>query len=189
MSISMMDLWLPIVVGAVLAWVTSALIHMVVKYHNSDYQPLANEDEVMDAVRNGSPSPGMHTFPYCADFKDMANEDVQAKFNKGPVGMLTIIPNGMPPMGKLLAQQIAFFLLGSILIAYCAQLALDPNVAYMTVFQFVAAVGFLAYGWATIPFAIWFGQKWSTTAKYLLDALIYGFVTAGAFAWLWPSAG
>jgi len=27
---------------------------------------------------------------------------------------------------------------------------------------------------------------WVTTAKYLLDALIYGLVVAGSFAWLWP---
>ena len=188
MSMSMMALWMPILVGAVLAWFASALIHMVVKYHNSDYQPLSNEDEVMDAVRNGSPKPGMHTFPYCADMKDMGNEDVQAKFNRGPVGMLTIIPNGMPPMGKLLGLQILFFVLGSCFIAYCATLALAPGADYMSVFRFVGVVGFLAYGWGQIPYAIWFGQKWSTTVKYLIDALVYGLVTAGAFAWLWPSA-
>ena len=89
-------------------------------------------------------------------------------------------------MGKLLGQQITFFLVGSALIAYCATLALEPGVDYMTVFRFVAAVGFLAFGWATIPFSIWFGMQWSMTFKYLLDALIYGLVVAGAFAWLWP---
>ena len=49
------------------------------------------------------------------------------------------------------------------------------------------AVGFLAFGWAIVPMSIWFGHPWSTTAKYLLDALIYALVIAGSFAWLWPT--
>lgn len=186
MSVSLLQLWLPIIVGTLLAWIASALIHILVKYHNSDYQQLANEDEVMDAVRNGTPKPGMHTFPYCADMNDMKNEAVQQRFAKGPVGMLTVLPNGMPNMGRLMVQQISFFLVGCILIAYCAALALEPGANYMTVFRVVSVTGFLAFGWGVIPFSIWFGHLWSMTAKYLLDALIYGLVIAGSFAWLWP---
>ena len=89
-------------------------------------------------------------------------------------------------MGKLMAQQIAYGILGCLLIAYCATLALDPGAQYMTVFRFVAATGFLTFGWATIPFGIWYGLRWPTIGKYLLDALIYGLVAAGTFAWLWP---
>ena len=186
MSVSLLQLWLPIVVGTLLAWIASAVIHMAIKYHNSDYQQLDNEDEVMDAVRNGSPKLGIHTFPFCIDMADMKKESVQQKFANGPVGMLTVFPNGMPPMGKLVLQQIAYFLVGSIVIAYCATLALDPGAEYMTVFLFVAVTGFLAFGWAVVPFSIWFGHLWSMTAKYLLDGLIYGAVVAGVFAWLWP---
>jgi len=186
MSISLLQLWLPIVVGTVLAWIASALIHMLVKYHNSDYQRLSNEDEVMNAVRNGSPKVGLYTFPFCIDMNEMKDKSVQEKFANGPVGMLTVFPNGMPPMGKLVLQQVGFFLVGSIFIAYCASLALQPGADYMSVFRFVAAVGFLAFGWAVVPFSIWFGHLWSMTAKYLLDALIYGVIVAGSFAWLWP---
>jgi len=100
--------------------------------------------------------------------------------------MAILVPNGMPPMGKLMAQQISFFLLGCILIAYCATQALEPGADYMSVFRFVASVGFLAFGWASIPYSIWFGMQWSMTVKYLVDALIYGLVVGGSFAWLWP---
>jgi len=161
---------------------------MVIKYHNSDYQPLSNEDEVMAAVRKGSPTLGTHNMPYCVDMNEMKNESMQKKFNDGPVAFLTVLPNGMPPMGKLMMQQISFFLVGCLLIAYCATLALDPGADYMAVFRFVATTGFLAFGWGVIPFSIWYGHLWSTTAKYLIDALIYGLVVAGSFAWLWPSA-
>lgn len=186
MSVSLLQLWIPILAGTGLAWIASGLIHMVIKYHNSDYQQLDNEEAVLDALRGGSQKLGLHQFPYCGDVKNMQDETVQAKFNKGPVGIISLAPNGMPPMGKLMAQQIGHFLFGSILIAYCATLALAPGADYMSVFRFVAAVGFLAFGWAAIPYSIWFGMQWSMTAKYLLDALIYGLVIAGTFAWLWP---
>ncbi len=186
MSVSLLQLWLPILLGTFLAWMASALIHVLVKFHDSDYQQLGNEDEVMNAVRNGAPKLGMHTFPYCIDMKEMKNEAVQLKFSKGPVGLLTILPNGMPNMGKLMVQQISFFLVGSILVGYCATLALAPGADYMSVFRFVLTVGFLTFGWAVIPFAIWFGHLWSMTAKYLVDAFVYGLMIAGSFAWLWP---
>ena len=186
MSVSIMSLWAPILLATLLAWIASAVIHVVIKFHNSDYRGMSNEDEVMDAIRNGNPELGMHTLPYCVDMKDMADEGMQAKFNKGPVAMVTIFPNGMPNMGKLMGQQISYFLLGSILIAYCATLAVSPLADYMSVFRVVAATGFLAYGWAVIPFSIWFGHPWSMSARYLVDALVYGLISAGVFAWLWP---
>jgi len=186
MTVTLMQLWQPILLGTFLAWIASALIHVLIKYHNSDYQSVSNEEEVMAAIRNGAPKLGIHTLPFCAEMSEMNNPDVQEKFNKGPVAMLTVFPNGLPQMGKLMAQQIGFFLVGAILIAYCAALVLGSGTDYMTVFRFVSTIGFLTFGWANIPLSIWFGHPWSTTAKYLLDALIYGLVFAGSFAWLWP---
>ena len=186
MTISLIQLWMPILVGAIFAWIASGLIHMLIKYHNSDYRRLENEDEVMDAVGKDSPSPGLYHFPYCADMSEMANESMQQKMIKGPVGFLSIFPNGLPNMGKYLSQQVAFFLIGNALIAYCATLVLSAGAEFMTVFRFFSAVGFLAYGWANVPYSIWFGYQWSMTAKYLLDALIYALVVAATFAWLWP---
>ncbi len=186
MTITLLQLWMPIVLGAFLAWIASALIHIVAKYHNSDYQPLSNEDEVMTAVRKGSPTLGIHMLPYCKEMSEMNDPAVQDKFNKGPVAILTVLPSGLPNMAKLMPQQIGFFLAGCILIAYCATQVLAAGADYMVVFRFVSSVGFLAFGWANIPMSIWYGHPWSTTAKYLLDALIYGLIVAGSFAWLWP---
>ncbi len=189
MSVGLVELWMPILSGTFLAWIASALIHMVLKYHNSDYKQLSNEEEVAAALGKGTPSPGIHSIPHCVDMSKMGEPAMQAKFTNGPVAFVTVFPKGMPPMGKLIGQQILYFLVGAILIGYCATLALAPGADYMTVFRFVASVGFLAFGWAVIPFSIWYGHLWSTGAKYLLDALIYGLVMAGAFAWLWPAAG
>ncbi len=189
MGVSLMDLWMPILLGSVLAWVASALIHMLLKYHNSDYLQLPNEDDVAASIGRGSPRPGVHSIPYCTDMGKLSDPAVQAKFINGPVALVTIFPNGMPPMGKFVGQQMLYFIVGCVMIGWCATLALAPGAVYMSVFGFVAPVAFLAFGWAVVPFSIWYGHAWSTTAKYLLDALIYGLLVAGCFAWLWPSAG
>lgn len=186
---SILDLWQPILLGAFLAWMASALIHVALKYHASDYRPLSNEDEVRSAVRNGAPSLGVHSVPYCVEMEQMKDEAMQRKFSEGPVAFVTVFPNGMPNMGKLIGQQIVYFLVGCALVAYCATMALEPGAAYMSVFRFIATTAFLTFGWALIPFSIWYGHLWSTTVKYLFDALIYGLLVAGSFAWLWPSAG
>jgi len=188
MSVSLISLWLPIIAGTVLAWISSGMIHMLLKYHNSDYQRLANEDAVMEVVGAGNPRPGVHTFPYVVDMNDMKDPSVQARFEKGPVGFIIVGDSGMPAMGKLMSQQIAHFLIGTLLVAYCASLALPPGAGYYEVFRFTMAVAFLTLGWASIPYSIWYGIQWSVTAKYLLDALIYAALVAGAFAGFWPDA-
>ena len=57
---------------------------------------------------------------------------------------------------------------------------------YRMVFHTVALIAFLAYAAGQLPAAIWMGKPWSIAAKEVLDGLIYGLVTAGAFGWLWP---
>lgn len=187
--VTIAQLWIPIVGGGLLAWVASGLIHMVVKYHNSDYRQLANEDEVAAALAAGSPEPGLYTIPHCADMSQMNDEAMQRKFTEGPVAFVTVFPKGLPKMGKLMGQQVAHFIVGFAIIGWCATLALQPGAEYMTVFQFVAVVGFLTFGWAQIPMSIWYGHLWSTTFKFLVDAAIYALLAAGLFAWLWPDVG
>ena len=188
MGVSLVELWMPILLGAVLAWIASALIHMLLKYHNSDYRPLANEDEVAAAIRRGAPQPGLHSLPHCHDMAQLAEPAMQARFADGPVAFVTVFPNGLPNMGKLVGQQLLYFLVGCALIGGAATLALPPGADTMTVFSLVALLGFLGFGWAVVPFSIWYGHTWASTLKYLLDALIYGLLVAGCFAWLWPAA-
>jgi hypothetical protein len=187
MSVSLLQLWLPILLGGVFCWITSAVFHMVIKHHNADYKPIGNEDQVADAIRAGQLAPGLYSMPYCKDMKDMGGEVMQSKFQQGPVAMISVFVNGMPAMGKLLVQQLLFFILGCVLIAYVASLSLAVGSEFMTVFQVVMVTGFLAFGWGLIPFSIWYGHPWSNCLRYLIDALIYAAVVAGTFAWLWPA--
>ena len=186
MSVSLMSLWMPIVLSGVFAWIASALIHMLIKYHNSDYKQLNQEHEVAMALRQSADKPGLYSTPYCSDMKEMNDPAVQQRFKEGPVAMLTIMKNGMPPMGKLLGQQLLFFILGSTLVAYIATMALAPGSESMHVFHVVFVTSFAIYAWASVPYSIWFGHPWSNTLKYFLDAAIYAAVIGGTFTWLWP---
>lgn len=187
MTVSLSELWLAILLAGLLCWVASALIHMLIKYHNADYKKLPNEEAVSSALADQSPKPALYTLPHCIDMKAMGEEPMQKKFNDGPVAMIAIMPNGMPPMGKLLSQQILFFILGSFLIGYLASISIATNADFMMVFRQVFIASFLTYGWAQIPYSIWMGQPWANCVRFLIDALIYAVVTASTFSMLWPS--
>ena len=184
--VSLAQLWIPILLSAVCVFAASSLIHMVVKWHASDYRGLANEEEVRAAIRKGSPAPGQYVLPYCSDHKDMGKPDMLAKYQEGPVAMLMVSPNGPPAMGAALAKWFAFSVLVAFMAAYLASRTLAPGTHYLQVFRVVGATSFLAYGFGAIPNAIWMGKPWGSALKDLADALIYGLLSAGIFGWLWP---
>src|SRR3954451_7538028 len=180
------SLWLPIVLSAVLVFIASSIIHMLLKYHNADYTRLPNEDAVRSAIRAGNPPPGQYIMPYCSDMKDMEKPEMRQKYDEGPVALLTVMRSGRPNMGKLLGQWFAFILAVSLLIAYAAAHSIPEGAPYLRVFRVVGAIGFLTYGMGQIPAAIWWGKPWKSALKDLFDGLVYGLVTAGTFGWLWP---
>ncbi len=184
--IPLTQLWLPILLSAVCVFVASSLIHMVLKWHASDYNALSNEEEVRAAIRKGTPAPGQYVLPHCADHNDMAKPEMVAKYEEGPVAMLMVSPNGPPAMGAALAKWFVFSLVVAFTAAYLASRTLPPGTHYLQVFRVVGAVTFLAYGFGGIPNAIWMGKPWSSALKDLADALIYGLLSAGVFGWLWP---
>ena len=180
------QLWLPIVASSVLVFVASSLIHMVFKWHNSDYRKLANEDEVMAAIRAASPRPGQYVMPHCLDMKAMGEESTQKKFRVGPVGFLTLRKNGPPSMGPSLIQ---WFLLVLVIAVVAASLALQSYGLHgdsRRAGHLVGMVSLLAYACGAVQAGIWMGKPWGSVAKDLLDAVIYATVSALTFMWLWP---
>ena len=180
------SLLLPIVLSAVLVFITSAIIHMVLKYHNSDYRKLPNEDAVRAALRAGNPRPGQYMIPYCIGMKEMEKPEVKQKYIEGPIGVLNLLRPGLPKMGKYLSQWFVFILVVSFFIAYIAAHSIPTGARYLEVFRVVGAVGFLAYAAGQLPAAIWMGKPWKVAWKEAFDGLVYGLVTAGTFGWLWP---
>ncbi|MGH9366555.1 MAG: hypothetical protein ACRD3M_02635 [Thermoanaerobaculia bacterium] len=57
--IPIMDLWLPIVVAAVLVFLVSSVLHMVLTYHRRDYKQLPREAETLVGLRRAGLSPGL----------------------------------------------------------------------------------------------------------------------------------
>ena len=80
MSVSVSELWLVILLAGVLCWVASALVHMLIKYHNADYSELANEEQVSAALRASSPTPALYTLPFWVDMRETGEETIQGEF-------------------------------------------------------------------------------------------------------------
>jgi len=184
---ALLALWMPILLSAVVVFVISSLVHMVFKWHASDYGRLANEDAVRDALRAGGIAPGRYVLPHCADMKDMGSEAMLKKYREGPVGHLTIAPSGVPSMGKYLLSWFLFTVVISAVVAAIASQVhgLDPARASAAAWL-IGVVSFIAYGFGTITESIWMSRPWSTSVKYLLDSALYAAGTAAVFLWLWP---
>jgi len=184
--VSLAALWLPILLSAVLVFVCSTLIHMVLKYHASDYRILPNEEAFRASFRGINAPPGQYIIPHVSDMKLMGSPEHLAKVAEGPVAVLNLRPNGVVGMGKALGQWFVYALVVSTVAAYIGSGVLPMGTAYMPVFHTVGLTAFLGYAAGQLPAAIWMGKPWSIAAKEVLDGLIYGLVTAGAFGWLWP---
>ena len=184
--VSLGALWLPMLLSAVFVFIVSSVIHMVLKYHASDYRKLPNEDAVRAAIRSGSPTPGQYVTPHVEDFKLMDTPEVKQKFMEGPIAVMYLRRPGPPTMGPALGLWFLFSLVVSFFVAYIASHVLAPGADYLQVFRVVGATAFLAYAAGQAPNAIWMGKPWSVTLKEMFDGLLYGLVTAGTFGWLWP---
>ena len=178
-------LWLPILLSAVIVFVASSIIHMVLPYHRSDYKQLPDEDKVLAAMRAAGLSRGVYMFPHCTH-KDMKSPEVLEKQKQGPVGSITVFPSGPVNMGKYLGTWFAYCLVIGVLTAYLTGRTVAPGTQYLAVFRVAGTVSFMAYGVGQISNGIWAGQPWSTVIKHVFDGLIFGLLTAGTFGWLWP---
>jgi hypothetical protein len=186
--VSLTSLWLPILLSAVAVFVVSSIIHMALKYHNTDFSALPNEGEVLAALGKQNIPVGEYIFPHfgAAQGNPMKDPAYIEKRNRGPAGILSVMPNGMPPMSKFLVQWFIYSLVVSLFAAYLASRALPVGADAAEVFRFTATVGFLGYGLALVHDSIWYARRWSTTIKNLFDALLYGAATAAVFVWMWP---
>ncbi len=179
-------LWLPILLSAVFVFVASSVIHMVLPWHRSDYPRVPNEDRVLDALRPLAIPPGDYMIPRASSHKDLRAPEFLEKMKKGPVMVVTVLPNGMMAMARNLTLWFVYSALVGYFAAYIASRALPPGSPYLRVFQFVGASAFLGYSVALWQMSIWYRRAWSTTVKATIDGLIYALLTAGTFGWLWP---
>ena len=181
------SLLIHVLVSAAAVFLVSSVLHMALRYHRADHKQLPGEDAIREALGKQKPAPGMYMTPYCKDMKEMSEPANKEKFEKGPIAIVSVLPNGMPAMGKLLGLWFAFCVLVSFVAAYVARHTLMPGADAMTVTRITGTVAFAGYGLGQISDSIWKAQPWSNTMRFLVDSLIYGVVTGLVFRLLWPS--
>jgi len=178
-------LWLPILLSAVIVFIASSIMHMILPYHKSDYRQLPEEDKLLAALRSAGLKRGLYIFPFCTH-KDMKSPSAIEKYTQGPVGMMTIFPSGPPAMPKFLGMWFAYCLIIGLFVAYLTGHTVAPGTRYLAVFRVAGTAAFLAYGLGHLSNGIWKGQPWNVVIKELIDGLVYASLTAGTFGWLWP---
>jgi hypothetical protein len=117
--------------------------------------------------------------------KDCNTPEFVEKLTRGPVFVMTVIPNGPMSMSRPLVQWFIFVVVVSVLTAYLAGATLPAGAPYLAVFRVTGTTAFIAYAAGVWPQSIWYSRPWSTTLKFTLDGLIYGLLTGGVFGWLW----
>lgn len=178
-------LWLPILVSAVVVFFASFLVWMVLPHHRADVRRLPDEERKLDTIRSWNLPPGLYMWPQPENPAEMKSEAFAERCRKGPWGVLSIRP-GMPNLGMNLGLVFLFYVIVSTFVAYLTRLAHGPGTPYLEVFQVAGAVAVLGYCAGGIPYAIFFGKPLRFVVTELIDGIVYGLLTAGVFAWLWP---
>ena len=132
--VSLASLWLPILVAAVLVFVASSLIHMVLPYHRSDYGRLPSEDKVMDALRPFNIPPGDYLMPCPDGPESMKDPEFIARRKRGPIAMMTVWPSGDMSMSGQLMQWFVFCVVVSVFSGYLTSRALPAGAPYLEAF-------------------------------------------------------
>lgn len=179
-------LWLPILLSGVLVFIASSLIHMFLKWHDTDYSAVPEEAKLADAIRPFAIPPGDYMIPRPKSMEEMRSPEFAEKRKSGPVMVFTVFPTGEIGMGRSLALWFLYTLVVSLFAAYITGRALGPGHVYLEVFRFAGATAFIGYSLALWQMSIWYRRRCSTTIKSTIDGLIYGLLTAGVFGWLWP---
>lgn len=180
------SLLIPIIASAVLCFLASFILHMLLPFHRGDMKKVAKEDELMEAMRRLNIPPGDYGVPHAGSPEAMKDPAFIDKMKKGPVVYMTVSPGGAYPMGKYLSLWFVYQVVVSFIAAYVAGRALAPGAPYLEVFRFAGCAAFLSYSMAVPQHSIWYRRNWGTTIRSMIDGLVYALLLGGVFGWLWP---
>ena len=178
------ELWLPIVVSAVLVFALSAASHMVLPWRRGEWGRITEFEALQGALRGLEP--GLHAFPAAPDPRQQMTKEWMERWAKGPSGWLTLAKPGPVRMGRNMALSFLVFLGVAFFDAYVAYHALGPAPRHRAVFRIVGTVGFLGFAVGSIFNSIWYSRPWRAYASDVIDALLFALVMGGVFGWLWP---
>lgn len=183
--VPLISLWLPILLSAVIVFVASSIIHMLLGYHSTDWKRFPDEDAALDALGRLGLPPGDYAGPMANSMAEMNTPEFRAKAEKGPRVNLTILgPSDSMPRSLLL--WFLHSLVVAIFAAYVAGIVLAPGAPYMQVFRITSTVTFVGFALALWQGWIWYSRSIGYTLRSTLDGLVYALLTGGVFGWLWP---
>lgn len=178
------QLWLPILVSAVIVFFASSVVWMVLPHHKKDVKALPDEKALTDHLQQLSLAPGMYMWPCCQSKEDMKSEEYKARCAAGPWGTINIL--GRPPsFGRNLVLIYLFYLV-CVFVGYITSLARAAGSEFLPVFRVAGAVGVLAYCAGSIPNAIFFGKPGRFVLTDFIDGVAYGLLTGATFGVFWP---
>lgn len=180
------DLWQPILVATAFCFIASAVVWMAGPHHKTEWKAAPDQDGLMALLRKAGAQAGAYIFPFGDRSNRAEFEAAMKKAAEGPRGVLYIYPPGSTGMGKMMGQQLAYFLFVNFMFGYIGHHAGLDGQSYLRVFQVIGAVAFMTHWVGSIPESIWFGRPWKSLWIQFIDAAIYAGVSAGTFGWLWP---
>jgi len=180
------ELWKPILFSGIAVFILSAMVWTVLPHHKKEWAKVPNEGDVLDTLRAGGVTPGLYSFPYASDMKEMGSPEMMARMQTGPVGYLTVASSGAPAMGPMMAKSAIYNVVVALFVGYVAYHTLAPGAEYLEVFRVTGTVTFMACALGAVPDSIWFGKPWKSYFLHAFDGFMYAVVTAGIFGWLWP---
>jgi hypothetical protein len=183
--VTLLDLWLPILLAAVIVFVVSAIVHTVLPWHKSEFKRVGAEDEFLDAVRRLDLAPGDYAAPMHHSPAEANSAEHKAKVERGPRVMLTVIPPGHT-MARSLISWFVYLIVVGIFAGAVACSILAPGTDYLLVFHTTAGVAFAGYSLAIWQSWIWYSRSTGYAIKTTIDGLVYALLTGGVFGWLWP---
>lgn len=176
-------LWLPILVATVLVFLASSILWMALPFwHSKDYGRVPNDKAIVDAL--AGVTSGQYLVP-TADWGKMTAAE-RAEAQKHPAALMFVRNPAIFSFGKTLGLYFVFILIVSVFVAYVTGRTRPVGAEYLEVFRIAGAVAFLTYGLRGVPDSIWYGKPWKVTFKEMIDGLLFGLLTGGAFGWLWP---
>lgn len=184
--VALSSLWLPILLSAVAVFILSSIIHMATPWHKDDYPKLPNEDAVADALRPLALQPGDYMLPKAESSKELGTPAFVEKLERGPVLMMTVMPNCQWTMGRNLMLWFVYSLVVGLFSAYLTSRSLGAGTDYLRVFQLAGTTAFAGYALALWQMTIWYHRSAAITLRSTIDGLLYALVTGGMFGWLWP---
>lgn len=183
MSVTVYELWLPILLAGLATHILSTLAWTVLPHHKPEWQKLPGEDEIHGAISAQNVPPGQYLLPFASEPAEMNSDDYKQKQAKC-YGMVVLWGSPLS-MGTAILKTLIFFMVVAFSIGYLASMALKPGDDFMTVFRFAGTAGILAHCAGLFPGVFWFRRK---LAMDLLDKLVWALVTGLIFAAMWPAA-